>query len=121
MLTQISVQDACMSCGACCAYFRVSFYGAEAAAIPESMVEDINPVYACMAGTNKPQPRCVALKGDIGQNVACSIYPLRSSACREVQAGDAQCAKARQAYGLIPITCIDAVPSSNDNDYEQVS
>ena len=121
MLSQISAQDACLSCGACCAYFRVSFYGAEAMNIPTEMVEDINPVYACMAGTNQTNPRCVALEGEIGKQVSCSIYTVRSSSCKEVQAGDAQCAKARQAHHLIPLIDIEIVPSSNDDDYDQVS
>lgn len=120
MLSQISAQDACLSCGACCAYFRVSFYWAEGEVMPPEMVEPLTAVYSCMQGTNQSQPRCVALAGTVGENVSCQIYMQRSSSCKEVQAGDAQCNKARSAHGLIPLIEIEALPSSNDDDYDQV-
>jgi len=37
-----------------------------------------------------------------------------------VQAGDAQCAKARQAHNLIPLIDIDVMTPSNDEDFDQV-
>lgn len=121
MLSQISAQDACLSCGACCAHFRVSFYWAEGEALPEGMVEPITPVYSCMKGTNQSKPRCIALEGDIGQQISCGIYQHRSSSCKEVQAGDEQCEKARAAHKLIPLIGMDIIHSSNDEDFEQVS
>ncbi len=39
MLSQVPTEDACLSCGACCAFFRVSFYWAEG-------MEPIKPVHA---------------------------------------------------------------------------
>ena len=53
-----------------------------------------------MQGTWSNSPRCVALSGEIGQQVACTIYPLRSSTCHALQAGDAQCLRAREKHGL---------------------
>lgn len=53
-----------------------------------------------MQGTSVSAPRCVALSGEIGQQVGCTIYSLRSSTCHTLQAGDAQCIKARVAHGL---------------------
>ncbi|KAB0629394.1 YkgJ family cysteine cluster protein [Acinetobacter guillouiae] len=120
MLSQISAQDACLSCGACCAFFRVSFYWAEGEAMPPDYVEPLTAVYSCMQGTNQKQPRCVALKGEIGQQVSCSMYEQRSSSCKQVHAGDSQCAKARQGYGLIPLIEIEVATSSNDEDFDQV-
>lgn len=92
----------CLSCGACCASFRVSFYWAEAEALglPEELVEMVNHHYSCMAGTNSSTPYCLALQGDIGVLVACSVYASRPSPCHEVQSGDAQCQKARQKHAL---------------------
>lgn len=119
MLSQISAQDACLSCGACCAHFRVSFYWAEGEALPEGMVE-LTPVYSCMKGTNQSKPRCIALEGEIGQQVSCGIYQHRSSSCKEVQAGDEQCAKARITHQLIPLIDIEIAEPSND-DFDQVS
>ncbi|UTH73653.1 YkgJ family cysteine cluster protein [Chromobacterium sp. IIBBL 290-4] len=94
----------CQSCGACCAHFRVSFYWAEAddggGLVPSPLTEKVNDWTRCMRGTWSEKPRCAALQGEIGEQVACGIYPLRPQACREVTAGSAQCLKARAAYGL---------------------
>ena len=102
----------CRNCGACCASFRVSFYWAEADAIglPEGLLEQITPWHVCMTGTNSALPRCFALTGEIGKHVVCRLYEQRPSPCREVQAGDTQCARARRRYGL-PAIAIDAPPS----------
>ena len=92
----------CRSCGACCASFRVSFYWVEAPqrGLPNSCVEQVNPYLAGMAGTNQPAPRCRALQGEVGQRVACLVYPLRPSPCRELQPGDEKCNRARAKHGL---------------------
>ena len=64
--------SACLSCGACCASFRVSFYWAETTevileGVPQELTDAIAPFYNCMKGTNHKQPRCIALQGtDIG-------------------------------------------------------
>ena len=77
----------CLSCGACCAAFRVSFYWREAddagGEVPAALVEDVNSLRRCMRGTNQPKPRCTALEGAIGERVACAIYRHRPSPCRE--------------------------------------
>lgn len=56
----------CMTCGACCAFFRVSFYWAEAddagGTIPARLTEQISPFHRCMSGTNQKNPRCIALQ-----------------------------------------------------------
>ncbi|HPT51069.1 MAG TPA: YkgJ family cysteine cluster protein [Accumulibacter sp.] len=87
----------CCSCGACCASFRVSFYWAEldTRELPETAIEQLTPWHACMAGTNSSSPRCTALQGVVGRRVYCTLYRHRPSPCREVQAGDTQCVKAR--------------------------
>jgi len=90
----------CMSCGACCASFRVSFYWAEASGLPDALTERVSPLYSCMAGTHSKTPRCAALQGEVGGAVACSVYAQRPSPCREVVAGDAKCLTARQRHGL---------------------
>ena len=77
----------CMTCGACCAYFRVSFYWAEAddagGLVPSALTEPLTPFLRCMSGTNQRQSRCAALSGDIGDAVHCTIYENRPSPCRE--------------------------------------
>lgn len=53
-------------CGACCAYFRVSFYWAEAkkggGTVPDAMTEQVTPFISCMSGTNSKSPRCSACR-----------------------------------------------------------
>jgi len=64
------------------------------------MTERLTPHLSCMAGTNQAKPRCLALQGGVGQSVSCSVYAARPSACREVEAGDDKCQRARRAHGL---------------------
>lgn len=92
----------CLDCGACCASYRVSFYWAEAVAtgLGDAYYEKLNPVLACMRGTNQGDPRCSALRGTVGNAVACSVYDRRPSVCRHVLSGDAKCLAAREKYGL---------------------
>jgi len=98
-----SDENPCLACGACCMSFRVSFYWAEAEArgLPAALTEQVNPFYACMAGTNSERPRCAALRGDAGGQVACSVYERRPEPCREVQPGDDKCGRARSRHGLV--------------------
>ena len=97
--------EICQQCGACCASFRVSFYWAEAAqrGLPDSSVEQVDRHLASMAGTNRPEPRCQSLQGELGRQVACRVYTARPSPCREVQPGDEKCNKARARHGLGPL------------------
>jgi len=43
---------------------------------------------------------CIALTGEVGREVRCSIYEQRSSTCREFEAGSETCVKARKIHGL---------------------
>jgi uncharacterized protein len=101
----------CFACGGCCSSFRVSFYHGEIAGmpfgwVPEQQVEKLNESRACMKGTNQKMPRCVALSGTPGEQVACTIYEQRPSPCREFDAWDEsgqpnpRCQTLRAAYSL---------------------
>lgn len=95
----------CQQCGACCAYFRVSFYWAEAddapgGTVPVGLTQPLTPHLRCMQGTSERSPRCTALQGSIGQGVSCGIYAQRPSSCQDVNPGDAKCLKARAAHHL---------------------
>ncbi len=120
------MDNPCLTCGACCAFFRVTFYWSEAdpatgGTVPPEMVENLNSVLVCMAGTNRKDKRCVALEGKIGERVACSIYEKRSTPCREFgfdwengnlyyTPGDIErCNHARAAHSLPPLN--DIVPA----------
>lgn len=106
----------CQRCGACCAHYRVSFYWSEADpaagghVLPE-LTEPLNPYRSAMRGTLRAPVRCIALTGEVGGAVACTIYDRRASTCRSVQAGDEQCLKARAAYRL---PCLDAAARKTD-------
>lgn len=104
----------CRTCGACCASFRVSFYWGETDAAPTGLVpahltEAITPHRVAMLGTNQAKPHCIALHGTVGESVTCTIYPLRSSACREFAASwecgvhNPSCDRARAKHGLLPL------------------
>ena len=105
----------CLSCGACCAYYRVSLHWSEAepslgGVVPIELTETSMPHQRAMRGTWAKQPRCVALQGSIGKQVSCGIYAQRPSACRELAMAwefgepSPQCDKARVAHGLAPLT-----------------
>ncbi|HEY9159520.1 MAG TPA: YkgJ family cysteine cluster protein [Desulfomonilia bacterium] len=101
----------CLACGACCAYFRVSFYWGECddakeGGVPAGLTEKLNDFRAVMKGTNRPEPRCIALEGEIGKAVRCTIYERRPQVCRDIPFSwadglpEEKCDKSRQAWGL---------------------
>lgn len=105
---------ACLSCGACCAAFRVDFHRADLASSPGGMVPDaltvpVTPTLMRMRGTDAAPPRCVALAGEIGQRVQCTIYAQRPGPCRDfapyapLGIGDDACDRARRRCGLAPL------------------
>lgn len=103
----------CLTCGACCVSFRVSFHWLELASaggvVPDELTGPLTPHLAHMQGTNSRRIRCVALDGDIGCQVACRIYEQRPSPCREFpwsgQDGlvNERCERARAQHGLPPL------------------
>ncbi|WP_233808621.1 YkgJ family cysteine cluster protein [Paraburkholderia sp. HP33-1] len=98
----------CQECGACCAQFRVSFYWGETdsttpGGVPESLTTPISPHRVAMRGTEAKPVRCIALVGESGKSVACSIYAQRSSTCREFEAGSERCIEARKTLGFGPL------------------
>jgi Fe-S-cluster containining protein len=97
----------CLTCGACCASFRVDFAVEEAEAegggVPAGLCVDVTHSIARMRGTDHSPPRCAALTGRIGERAACGIYEWRPSPCREFEAGSQACARARRQHGLPPL------------------
>ena len=101
----------CQSCGACCASFRVDFHPAElaggafawGAGVPKEMTVPVTAAIVRMIGTDTAAPRCVALAGEIGREVGCTIYEGRPSPCREFDIEHAACNRARQRCGLPPL------------------
>ncbi len=121
----MSGENPCLTCGACCAFFRVSFYWREADAaqggsVPPELTGDADGFRRYMLGTDRRNPRCVALQGAVGTLVSCAIYERRPSPCREfgidwhggmTPPGELdRCNHARAAYGLPPLTTQDVSP-----------
>ncbi len=108
LCSAIMPDHVCLSCGACCAAFRVDFHPLElaggqfawAGGVPLAHTVPVTAQLVRMTGTDASPPRCEALSGDIGQRVACSIYDARPSPCRELEAGCDACARARARHGL---------------------
>src|SRR5512135_2439451 len=80
--------DPCMSCGACCAHFRIVLHREEAdvspgGCVPVALTNKLNEHAFCMKGTDVYPPRCIALEGEVGQAVRCTIYEQRPQVCRE--------------------------------------
>lgn len=104
----------CEKCGACCAFFQVSFLSSETdnlnGDIPLDLTSPFSATTRIMKGTEKRQFRCVALEGVVGLHVRCTIYENRPSSCRsfarswEDDNGNAMCDKARTFYGLEPFS-----------------
>lgn len=113
----------CLACGACCARFKVAFHWSEASdaggTVPVELTEDLDTHRRVMSGTRWANPRCIALHGEIGGNVCCTIYEQRSTTCREFtfswEHGEPhdKCDRARLAWGLAPLQAPqgDAVPA----------
>lgn len=119
----------CVSCGACCAFFRVSFYHGEVGArgIPEDLVTPVTPFHAAFKGTtSKTNCRCVALQGSIGHfGTTCAIYESRPSVCRDFIPSfedgmpNEHCDRARAAHGLKPLAPSDWFPYYKESNFPQ--
>lgn len=109
----MSDESPCLTCGACCAAFRVSFYWGECQSaggtVPDALTLQVTPYHACMKGTETNPVHCTALVGTPGKRVSCNIYESRSSTCREFDifnedgSVNEACTKARAIYGLPPV------------------
>lgn len=94
----------CLSCGACCASFRVDFSACETqeqgGTVPDGLAVEVTDTLRRMRGTDHSPPRCAALTGRVGVQASCGIYEWRPSPCREFEPGSAACERARLRHGL---------------------
>lgn len=103
----------CLSCGACCASFRVDFSRqelvSEGGQVPDGLAIDLTPAICRLRGTDHQPPRCAALVGEVGVQARCAIHEWRPSPCREfgerapIGIGDPACDRARLRHGLAPL------------------
>ena len=97
----------CLKCGACCSYYRASFFEGEIISghASEELISELRFPYVCMKGTENGG-RCICLSGTIGQDVKCLIHKKRSTVCEKFHVWDSdnfvnfRCNKARKAHGL---------------------
>lgn len=88
----------CQSCGACCAY-KWSWPvlrrdKSDAVNIPSEMIHEKYPLMKTEGN------RCVALCGEIGKKVSCSIYRDRPISCQKFEVGSDLCKEARKELGF---------------------
>ncbi len=103
--------NVCQQCGACCASLRVDFHPAElaggafawGAGVPVALTVPLTPAMVRLRGTDEQPPRCIALAGEVGVAVSCTIYDGRPSPCREFDIEHAACNRARRQCGLPPL------------------
>ncbi|MBK7847142.1 MAG: YkgJ family cysteine cluster protein [Zoogloea sp.] len=106
--------EPCLSCGACCASFRVDFHVADlettpGGCVPVALTVPVTATLVRMRGTDEGPPRCIALAGKVGQRASCTIYENRPGPCRDfapfaaLGIGDEGCARARRRHGLTPL------------------
>jgi len=110
----VDAQNPCLTCGACCAAFRISLDRAEAddagGTVPVDMTWRFDDLSRVMKMAERAEPRCVALEGTIGSCVRCTIYEGRPSACREFAVSwengkpNELCDRARKEWGLEPLS-----------------
>lgn len=115
----------CLSCGACCAYFRVGFHWSEAdpalgGRVPFELTEPLRTHERAMRGTSQAHPRCIALDAEIGRHSRCSIHDRRPSVCAQVPASlefgerSPQCDRSRAAHGLPALNEADWIGVGED-------
>jgi Fe-S-cluster containining protein len=104
----------CLTCGACCASFRVDFaieeLDASGGTVPSGLAVEVNAVTCRMRGTDHVPSRCAALTGKVGEATACGIYEWRPGPCRELEAAGDACDRARARHGLPPLAAAGVPP-----------
>lgn len=99
----------CLSCGACCFYLLCATVKPTDQNTPEShfwkifLEENSGEIVVDQFMRRNPETMaCIALDGEIGGNIGCSIYHDRPQVCREFDAGSDKCHAIRRAYGIEP-------------------
>jgi Fe-S-cluster containining protein len=106
-------RNPCLSCGACCALFKVAFDQTETdeeegGIVPVRYTIKIDQTRCAMRGTERSNKRCMALEGVVGKQVICTIYGHRPKCCHNFIASwekdivNPICDRARITFGLQP-------------------
>lgn len=99
----------CVTCGACCAFLSCVAVKPTDSTPADFVWEITNETRDGGAITVDRFMRrtgdefaCVALDGQLGEQVGCRIYPERPQVCREFEAGSDKCRALRRAYQIEP-------------------
>lgn len=68
---------------------------------------------------NEDTLACIALEGNIGERVGCTIYETRPIMCHHFEAGSDRCHAVRRAYGLEPFLSMFEMLEANEKLAEQ--
>jgi uncharacterized protein len=109
----MTIPPDCLTCGACCAspfvgegYIQLNREEEQRLGrmgLPVLVVVPDPADRIVMLGTKYNGQRirvCVALSGNVGKQVACTIYGDRPVLCRQFEAGSPECHQARRAMGI---------------------
>ena len=103
----------CQACGACCCNTRRNRAAGNSDYIEIEKTDVLlqiehRPLLKTIAARNEDgawfmkltgvEQRCINLDGDLGEGVGCSIYKLRPTGCKRVEAGDEECLAARRLH-----------------------
>lgn len=96
----------CTKCGACC----VSEHDLDAYVDTEPSEAELIPAHMLLRRfgfsslRTKKRPRgdvvCIALRGQLGKKVRCSIYDVRPAVCRSFRPGSRACLLSRAEVGI---------------------
>ena len=102
-------QPPCVSCGACCNYFKIKFDRPTNPQVPWDKItfyKSTNLSEVAMKGAEKFRGKCSALEGTIGERAICTIYERRPDVCAAFPVylkngkQNPKCIKAREYHGL---------------------
>lgn len=103
----------CVKCGACCTYWHnIPISIEEMPHIDENLKKYIKISYLGVSmklvdnidtlQRPKNAGRCIALEGEVGKDIKCSIYEIRPPVCRRFEAGSDLCKKVRlEVLGIV--------------------
>lgn len=96
ILSDDSETPDCQNCGVCCAYYESVGVDRTEKNFPFLLESDLlqKDEYGNFEMKNENN-RCVALSGELGGKVHCSVYEQRPNACRDYVAGAGKCQIAR--------------------------
>ncbi|MEO7674891.1 MAG: YkgJ family cysteine cluster protein [Pyrinomonadaceae bacterium] len=125
LITSKSVSSPdCISCGACCVYGLIAIDRRDPEPLTEYIeltLDNADVVIERVLPREKEDGRCTHLKGTIGVEISCEIYPDRPRICRDFEAGSDRCFGYRRMFGIDPPLGDDELTGALQKleDYEQ--